>query len=1547
MIMIKLRILYCIALVTMLGIMTDVAQVTTIVNYDFNSGSSYGALSPTLAPNVSCSINSTETFTVFTGTASGSNAFTANTTAGNSVVMANSSGKKTRYFQFQLAGSDLSLYHTYKIYFQAIRGGAGATTITLAYSTDGSTYTEFSPTRTSGFGSFSECSYDLSAISVLNVKSTVYFRLLMDGASGSGVFGMDNFQIRATKCITPAAISAGSTKTITCSSPSAVLTGSSSTSGVTYSWTPGGATTSSISVSAAGAYTLNITDPATGCTNTATTSVITNTAAPLSTVAIPTSSLVGYWPFNGNGSDMSGSGNHGTVSGAALAADRFGNSGRAYWFNGSSDYIKVMHSSSVDMNNSADYTIAFWMKAKTVSSDVTPLSKHKSDGSWNGYMFMRNTADMGYCYGTGKFSLYAAAGANGDACADNLVSNDTTNWIFVTGQYQGSANQVKLYINSVLQSDVGARSGNLSNTKDLFFGAHDNISGFFKGYLDDIRFYNRLLSQDEINALYNEANPVNILTCTTSNLTLKAYTPVAGATYSWSPGGATTSGITVNAAGTYTVKVTNPSNGCSSTSTIAVTTNTTPPALSIAAIPTTSLMAYWPFNGNANDVSGNGNNGTVSSASLTADRFGNLGRAYSFNGTTSRIDVPHSSTIDMTNGNDYTMAFWLKTNPGNSFVLPISKTPLGGGWNGYYFIVNSTDAGYCNGVGKFSYYVAAGSNGDACADDLISNDAANWYFITGQYKSSTNQTFLYVNGVLQSDIGSKSGTLSNTAQLSFGACSCGPYQYYNGSLDDIRFYKRILSQAEIEALYNEPNPVSVLTCETPSLTLRGFSPTPGVTYSWSPGGATTSSLSITAAGTYSLKVTNPVNGCVTSSSITITKKLCAEADISHYRSDSIGGNVNLLITGGTPPYNIAWNGIKLPTPALAYQDMKSSFPGVTVDSLLFGGYVDSLRQSKTFGNLTPGTYSVTVYDQLNDSIIVNVVIDIDNSNKFFVYGSTVNTCVIPAETINGIKNYYGQGQCIIQNGSYASNSHVAANLTSITLSQDNELNFSVPKNTDLISVGFQIKKEEINGGTTDIDQNTAFRFNGNGTFDVMYQSVSVYNAAFSSGDKFTIKTNSVTGKIAYFKNNSQLLVKNSAPFTHDMGYLTKIVFGNAGGAVNNLRLSTPIKLILELNLLRIRNVSGTVKDVTCSNPCSGMINASGSNMLFPYPQQYVLTGGNLSTPVTIGVIPFPFRQQNNVTFNGLCAGTYTVTYYSSDRLFYFIPIPTPPGWTPPPVLTGTASNTFEVAYMPDWINYSPNVTVNATDRSLTKTSGLSQAYTWDAGASSLNILKASANGWVEWTTSASGAVNGIGLSHLDADNDINTINYGVGFIELAKFYILTNNQRIAYAISNTSNVRGNYAVNAIFRLEKNALANTITFKINNAPIIVIPISSQDLILDASMQFLNGVIKKPRVSFGCVAQDYFAELKKEYDAGFHEAQFQILKFKYTEEYNTDNLNYKIYNFKRQLVLSSPSVVVKKEGINKYSMSFSGLIPSGIYYLEVKNGKGEQMVLKFKL
>ena len=56
-------------------------------------------------------------------------------------------------------------------------------------------------------------------------------------------------------------------------------------------------------------------------------------------------------------------------------------------------------------------------------------------------------------------------------------------------------------------------------------------------------------------------------------------------------------------------------------------------------VPTDGLVGYWPFNGNANDETGNGNNGTVNGATLIKDRFGNDNSAYEFDGINNSITV--------------------------------------------------------------------------------------------------------------------------------------------------------------------------------------------------------------------------------------------------------------------------------------------------------------------------------------------------------------------------------------------------------------------------------------------------------------------------------------------------------------------------------------------------------------------------------------------------------------------------------------------------------------------------------------------------------------------------------------------------------------------------------------------------------------------------------------------------------------------------------------------------------------------------------------------
>ena len=104
-------------------------------------------------------------------------------------------------------------------------------------------------------------------------------------------------------------------------------------------------------------------------------------------------------------------------------------------------------------------------------------------------------------------------------------------------------------------------------------------------------------------------------------------------------------------------------------------------------VPTDGLVGYWPFNGNANDDSLNGNNGTVNGASLTTDRFGNTNSAYNFDGLNSYIDCGNSSSISTPT--NFTFSVWINplsitnnNNGGTNINVILSKYF---DWNGYIY----------------------------------------------------------------------------------------------------------------------------------------------------------------------------------------------------------------------------------------------------------------------------------------------------------------------------------------------------------------------------------------------------------------------------------------------------------------------------------------------------------------------------------------------------------------------------------------------------------------------------------------------------------------------------------------------------------------------------------------------------------------------------------------------------------------------------------------------------------------------------------------------
>lgn len=278
---------------------------------------------------------------------------------------------------------------------------------------------------------------------------------------------------------------------------------------------------------------------------------------------IPTQNLEAYWPFHGNPQDSSGHGNHGTVVNAELTTDRFGNCNEAYKFNGVNSRIVIPNSASIDMNNTADFSVSLWLKVHLNNPSGIPLCKNNY-GSWSGYIIFANTSNLGYCNSPGHVSFYTASGGQQDACSDNSLD---TNWHHVTGVYKYALNQSFLYVDGVLQSDIGQRSGGLSTVSDLIFGDNTHFNEPFMGSLDAIRIYRKALNSTEILQLYNEANPlgasvVNVIEdaviCNSTSYLLNASQANANS-YLWS-NGSLSSSLTVQTSGTYWVDMS--INGC-------------------------------------------------------------------------------------------------------------------------------------------------------------------------------------------------------------------------------------------------------------------------------------------------------------------------------------------------------------------------------------------------------------------------------------------------------------------------------------------------------------------------------------------------------------------------------------------------------------------------------------------------------------------------------------------------------------------------------------------------------------------------------------------------------------------------------------------------------------------------------------------------------------------------------------------------------------------------------------------------------------------------
>jgi hypothetical protein len=219
---------------------------------------------------------------------------------------------------------------------------------------------------------------------------------------------------------------------------------------------------------------------------------------------------------------------------------------------------------------------------------------------------------------------------------------------------------------------------------------------------------------------------------------------------------------------------------------------------------TTGLVAYYPFSGNANDVSGNANNGTVYGATLVSDRNGVQNSAYSFNGTNNYISTNDSNSLSL-NG-DFSISLWFYDIPDNQLYHTFLGKRLAGNWS--YNLATSINT---NGIPSELNKIFTGRRYVSSVDEReyrFSNatfDFNIWQHIVLTVQNNTI-TF-YKNGVNMGT--NNSGNqftlpmINQSVGLTIGSngSTVGTCEWMKGKLDEIRIYNRVLNTDEINYLF--------------------------------------------------------------------------------------------------------------------------------------------------------------------------------------------------------------------------------------------------------------------------------------------------------------------------------------------------------------------------------------------------------------------------------------------------------------------------------------------------------------------------------------------------------------------------------------------------------------------------------------------------------------------------------------------------------------------------------------------------------------------------
>ena len=549
-------------------------------------------------------------------------------------------------------------------------------------------------------------------------------------------------------------------------------------------------------------------------------------------------------PLKSGPKDLSGNDNDGIVTGATLV-------GEAASFDGTDDYISIT-TDTLDDLPSDDFSVSAWAKFDVlgVNTEHRIFNKRQSAEGW----FFEHT---GYG-GSGQISMfvdYTGTNANTKSSVGSVVV-DT--WYHLVGVFDSSLGSSKVYINGVEDSSsvVDGTGSLLSDaTKDLLIGVDAVGGNNMDGYVSDARIYSRTLSDDEIEALYNNGSQSEqyisvgsdqkglvghwkldqdgekvgseIITAqenrdfssannwantnmnsfdTTSDLSLSG---VGGQwSYLFHSYGPMTAGkryrVIFDASGmTGTWQIRGYNSDFLIGNIVSGANNITFTNIGAGGIRITNTVAgsidldNFSIKGlQTKDSTTNSNHGTLyqDSTIYTTDRQGQSNKAMEFNGTSDYMLTADNSDLDFDSDN-FTLSAWVQIDTNKLSVVANKRGDVGGGGLPGYAIF--FESGYWR-------YVIADSGTMYKINTTQAIDVSSSYHLVTAVRNGNSWLFYYDGTLIKATDITGLGSTSNAKDLLIGWDSVAG-RYMDGEISDVRIYNRALSLKEIQDLYGSYN----------------------------------------------------------------------------------------------------------------------------------------------------------------------------------------------------------------------------------------------------------------------------------------------------------------------------------------------------------------------------------------------------------------------------------------------------------------------------------------------------------------------------------------------------------------------------------------------------------------------------------------------------------------------------------------------------------------------------------------------------------------------